>query len=89
MTVTISPHELFSGTGRNCRIFFEEFSDVSEYIILFFVIDPFLNKIPYLLVPVDDPAELLHLAPGLFGDTYADNLIHALQFGLICIIIFC
>ena len=81
MTVTVSPHELCSRTGRQCRVFFEEFRDGGEYIILFFVIDPFLNKIPDLLVPVDEPAELLHLAPCLLRDTYADDLIHALQFG--------
>jgi len=81
MTVTISPHELCSGTGRHCRVLFEEFRDGGEYIILSFVIDPFLNKCPDLLVPVDEPAELLHLAPGLFRNTYADNLIHVLQYG--------
>jgi len=81
MTVTVSPHELCSGTGRQCRIFFEVFRNGGEYIILFFVIDPFLNKCPDLLVPVDEMAELLHLAPGLFRDTYTDDLIHALQLG--------
>jgi hypothetical protein len=81
MTVTIRPHEMCSGTGRHCRVFFEAFRDGGEYIILFFVIEPFLNKIPDLLVPVDEPVELLHFVPCFFRDTYTDDLIHALQFG--------
>ena len=82
MTVTVSPHELCSGTGRNYRNFFEALRNGSEYIILFFVIDPFFNKIPDLLVPVDGPAELLHLAACLLRDTDTDDLVHELQLWL-------